>query len=114
MMSHTLWTDLRLAPNADPAHVIEDACLVVQANRIAWMGPRHDLPVQWQHPTYEHKLGNRWVTPGLIDCHTHLVYGDNRAQEFALRLAGASCVAADRFKSQSEKFFSKIKGARKQ
>src|SRR5690606_28665078 len=58
--------------------------------RIAWMGPRHDLPVQWQHSTYEHKLGNRWVTPGLIDCHTHLVYGDNRAQEFALRLAGAS------------------------
>lgn len=90
MMSHTLWTDLRLAPNADPEHVIEDACLVVQADRIAWMGPRHDLPVQWQHSTYEHKLGNRWVTPGLIDCHTHLVYGDNRAQEFALRLAGAS------------------------
>ncbi len=90
MMSHTLWTDLRLAPNADPEHVIEDACLVVQADRIAWMGPRHDLPAQWQHPTYEHKLGNRWVTPGLIDCHTHLVYGDNRAQEFALRLAGAS------------------------
>uniref|UniRef100_UPI003D0641B9 imidazolonepropionase n=1 Tax=Alcaligenes faecalis TaxID=511 RepID=UPI003D0641B9 len=89
-MSHTLWTDLRLAPNADPEHVIEDACLVVQADRIAWMGPRHDLPAQWQHPTYEHKLGNRWVTPGLIDCHTHLVYGDNRAQEFALRLAGAS------------------------
>ncbi|MBX6962643.1 imidazolonepropionase [Alcaligenes faecalis] len=89
-MSYTLWTDLRLAPNADPEHVIEDACLVEQAGRIAWMGPRHDLPAQWQHPTYEHKLGNRWVTPGLIDCHTHLVYGDNRAQEFALRLAGAS------------------------
>ncbi len=90
MMSYTLWTDLRLAPTADPEYVIEDACLVVQADRIAWMGPRHDLPAQWQHPAHEHKLGNRWVTPGLIDCHTHLVYGDNRAQEFALRLAGAS------------------------
>lgn len=90
MMSYTLWTDLRLAPTADPEYVIEDACLVVQANRIAWMGPRHDLPTQWQDATQEHKLGNRWVTPGLIDCHTHLVYGDNRAQEFALRLAGAS------------------------
>ncbi|UPL21646.1 imidazolonepropionase [Alcaligenes faecalis] len=89
-MSYTLWTDLRLAPTADPEYVIEDACLVVQANRIAWMGPRHDLPEQWQDATQEHKLGNRWVTPGLIDCHTHLVYGDNRAQEFALRLAGAS------------------------
>ncbi|QCP83934.1 imidazolonepropionase [Alcaligenes faecalis] len=89
-MSYTLWTDLRLAPTADPEYVIEDACLVVQANRIAWMGPRHDLPAQWQDATQEHKLGNRWVTPGLIDCHTHLVYGDNRAQEFALRLAGAS------------------------
>ncbi|CAM5290151.1 imidazolonepropionase [Alcaligenes phenolicus] len=90
MMSYTLWTDLHLAPTADPEYVIEDACLVVQADRIAWMGPRHDLPAQWQHPAHEHKLGNRWVTPGLIDCHTHLVYGDNRAQEFALRLAGAS------------------------
>lgn len=90
MMSYTLWTDLRLAPTADPEYVIEDACLVVQADRIAWMGPRHDLPAQWQDATQEHKLGNRWVTPGLIDCHTHLVYGDNRAQEFALRLAGAS------------------------
>ncbi|MFC4962306.1 imidazolonepropionase [Alcaligenes faecalis] len=89
-MSYTLWTDLRLAPTADPEYVIEDACLVVQADRIAWMGPRHDLPAQWQDATQEHKLGNRWVTPGLIDCHTHLVYGDNRAQEFALRLAGAS------------------------
>ncbi|MCR4143588.1 imidazolonepropionase [Alcaligenes faecalis] len=89
-MSYTLWTDLHLAPTADPEYVIEDACLVVQADRIAWMGPRHDLPAQWQHPAHEHKLGNRWVTPGLIDCHTHLVYGDNRAQEFALRLAGAS------------------------
>lgn len=90
MMSYTLWTDLRLAPTADPEYVIEDACLVVQADRIAWMGSRHDLPAQWQDATQEHKLGNRWVTPGLIDCHTHLVYGDNRAQEFALRLAGAS------------------------
>lgn len=89
-MRYTLWTDLRLAPNADPEQVIEDACLVEQAGRIAWMGPRHALPAQWQQATEEHRLGNRWVTPGLIDCHTHLVYGDNRAQEFALRLAGAS------------------------
>uniref|UniRef100_A0A914YJ57 Uncharacterized protein n=1 Tax=Panagrolaimus superbus TaxID=310955 RepID=A0A914YJ57_9BILA len=63
MMSYTLWTDLRLAPTADPEYVIEDACLVVQADRIAWMGPRHDLPAQWQDATQEHKLGNRWVTP---------------------------------------------------
>ncbi|ASR91128.1 imidazolonepropionase [Alcaligenes faecalis] len=89
-MRYTLWTDLRLAPNADPEQVIEDACLVEQAGRITWMGPRHALPAQWQQATEEHRLGNRWVTPGLIDCHTHLVYGDNRAQEFALRLAGAS------------------------
>ncbi|HSY28170.1 MAG TPA: imidazolonepropionase, partial [Burkholderiaceae bacterium] len=37
-----------------------------------------------------HDVGNQWITPGLIDCHTHLVYGGNRADEFALRLAGAS------------------------
>lgn len=89
-MRYTLWTDLRLAPTADPEYIIEDACLVERAGRIAWMGPRHALPAQWQQATEEHRLGNRWVTPGLIDCHTHLVYGDNRAQEFALRLAGAS------------------------
>ena len=39
MTRYTLWTDLRLAPNADPERVIEDACLVEQAGRIAWMGP---------------------------------------------------------------------------
>ena len=89
-MSYTLWTDLRLAPNADPEHVIENACLVEQAGRIAWMGPHKALPAEWAQPAQHHRLGNRWVTPGLIDCHTHLVYGDNRAQEFALRLAGAS------------------------
>lgn len=89
-MNYTLWTDLRLAPRADPEHVIEDACLVEQAGRIVWMGPRHALPPQWQQAKHVHKLDNRWVTPGLIDCHTHLVYGGTRAQEFALRLAGAS------------------------
>ncbi|MGE8549137.1 imidazolonepropionase [Alcaligenes sp. Marseille-Q7550] len=89
-MSYTLWTNLRLAPGADPAHAVEDACLVEQDGRIAWLGPRAHLPVQWSRPDQEHELGGRWVTPGLIDCHTHLVYGGNRAEEFALRLAGAS------------------------
>ena len=89
-MSYTLWTNLRLAPGADPAHAVEDACLVEQDGRIAWLGPRAHLPAQWSRPDQEHELGGRWVTPGLIDCHTHLVYGGNRAEEFALRLAGAS------------------------
>lgn len=89
-MSYTLWTNLRLAPGADPAHAVEDACLVEQDGRIAWLGPRAHLPAQWSGPDQEHELGGRWVTPGLIDCHTHLVYGGNRAEEFALRLAGAS------------------------
>lgn len=89
-MTYSLWSHLRLAPCADPAHTVDDACLVEQDGRIAWLGPRAQLPAQWSSPSQEHDLGGRWVTPGLIDCHTHLVYGGNRAEEFAQRLAGAS------------------------
>ncbi|WP_341668388.1 imidazolonepropionase [Alcaligenes sp. SDU_A2] len=89
-MSYTLWTRLRLAPDADPANTIDDACLVEQDGRIAWLGPRAQLPERWSRPAQTHELDGRWVTPGLIDCHTHLVYGGDRAHEFAQRLAGVS------------------------
>lgn len=69
---------------------IEDAALAVADGRIAWAGPATALPPGAAHQTYD--LGGKWVTPGLIDCHTHLVYGGNRSGEFEMRLAGASYV----------------------
>lgn len=84
-----VWHRCHLLPDADPARAIRDAALVVEQGRIAWLGPEAELP-----PTYgalpRHDAGNAWITPGLVDCHTHLVYGGQRAEEFAMRLAGAS------------------------
>lgn len=79
-----LWTGLRLA--SDPG--VESA-IVVDAGRVAWVGPRSGLPAGF-HALPQHDGGDALVTPGLIDCHTHLVYGGQRANEFAMRLAGAS------------------------
>jgi imidazolonepropionase len=91
MIETTLWTNARLAPHADPATLVESASIVTQGSHIAWLGPTHQLPVAFrQAATATHDLGGAIVTPGLVDCHTHLVYGGNRAEEFALRLAGAS------------------------
>ncbi len=66
--------------------LLQDAAIVVEQGKIAWVGPRNAAP---QH---DHIIDGRGtlVTPGLIDCHTHLVYGGNRAAEFEQRLNGAS------------------------
>lgn len=91
MTETTLWTHARLAAHADPAALVENASIVTQGSHIAWLGPTDQLPVAFRQAvatTYD--LGGAIVTPGLVDCHTHLVYGGNRAEEFALRLAGAS------------------------
>jgi imidazolonepropionase len=69
--------------------LIEDAALVVQGERIAWVGPRVRLPAGWARAPV-HDCEGALVTPGLIDCHTHLVYGGDRAHEFEQRLNGAS------------------------
>ena len=79
-----VWTDLRLAHAPDV-----DASLVVRDGRIAWLGPSATLPASFDAPT-RHDGGGALVTPGLVDCHTHLVYGGARAHEFAMRLGGAS------------------------
>ncbi|MFS8086633.1 MAG: imidazolonepropionase, partial [Acidobacteriota bacterium] len=68
---------------------VENAALAVQDSRIAWLGPERDLP-SGAVATEEFSAEGRWVTPGLIDCHTHLVYAGNRANEFELRLNGAT------------------------
>jgi len=90
-MNRTLWRGARLATMADGASwsPIECAALLVEDERIGWIGAEAALPAGLQVAA-EHDLGGALVTPGLIDAHTHLVYGGDRAAEFELRLEGAS------------------------
>ena len=63
--------------------------IVVQQGQIQWVGPDAAVPPAWLHLARRQGAG-ALVTPGLVDCHTHLVYAGQRANEFAMRLAGAS------------------------
>ena len=90
ILADRLITDCHVAAmtKGAPYGAIEDAAILIQDGRIAWVGPRTDLPV---HKAVETDgLGGRWVTPGLIDCHTHLVFGGDRSGEFERRLEGAT------------------------
>ncbi len=69
--------------------LIDDAAIAVDEGRIAWIGPRGVLP-RGQNAWEQVDLGGKLVTPALVDCHTHLVFGGDRSREFALRLEGAS------------------------
>jgi imidazolonepropionase len=94
-MTVQLWTHCDIATlqagQAVPYGLIRDAALAVESGKIVWVGPRSELPAGLPaRITREHDAGGALVTPGLIDCHTHLVYGGDRAQEFELRLQGAS------------------------
>ncbi|MDR6534364.1 imidazolonepropionase [Variovorax soli] len=87
-----LWTGLRLAPGAAPGVQLPEgaeAAIVVANGRIGWIGDSRAVPARFADAP-RHEGGGALVTPGLIDCHTHLVYGGQRANEFAMRLAGAS------------------------
>jgi len=86
-----LLTDLNVATMAEghgPYGVIENAAVAIADGRIAWIGPIEDLPEI--SPAESRSMDNRWLTPALIDCHTHLVFAGNRAAEFEQRLSGAS------------------------
>jgi imidazolonepropionase len=88
-MWDSVWVNVNLATMAAPGYgAIEDGAIAIEAGRIAWVGPRSDLPPAAARETREG--GGRWMTPGLVDCHTHLVFGGERWREFALRLEGAS------------------------
>ncbi|MEO8526021.1 MAG: imidazolonepropionase [Caldimonas sp.] len=86
-----LWRNARLATLAgDTAWgSIEHGALLVDGETLAWVGAEADLP-RGMPVDAEHDLAGSLVTPGLVDCHTHLVYGGQRAREFELRLEGAS------------------------
>jgi len=71
--------------------IVEDAALAWKDGRIAWLGPRGDLPGEPRALAREvREGGGHWITPALIDCHTHLVFGGNRAVEAERRLQGAT------------------------
>ncbi len=92
MRFDTIWLDARLATLAPgrPGHgIIERGAVAAKDGRIALAAPMAELPTGWD-AINRIALDGRLVTPGLVDCHTHLVYAGDRAQEFELRLCGAS------------------------
>lgn len=92
-----IWANARLA-TLDPARsgsgaglgIVENAAIAVRDGRILFAGPAADLPTAALSGAETVDCEGRWITPGLIDCHTHLVHAGNRAREFEMRLAGAS------------------------
>ena len=91
MIADRLITDCRIATmvaGREPYGAIEDGAILIREGRIVWVGTRADLP---DHEAAQiDRLDGRWVTPGLIDCHTHLVFGGDRSGEFEQRLGGAT------------------------
>ncbi|WP_299795765.1 imidazolonepropionase [uncultured Shewanella sp.] len=89
-----VWIDVNVAtmsPSVSaPYGAITDAAIAVKEGRIAWIGPRSELPEFDVLSTPVYRGKGAWITPGLIDAHTHLVFAGNRANEFELRLQGAS------------------------
>ncbi|MCG2841398.1 imidazolonepropionase [Sandaracinobacter sp. RS1-74] len=89
MQCDRLWTNARLATMAGPAlGIIEKAALAIEGGRIVYAGPAADAPRFAPRESID--CEGRWITPGLVDCHTHLIHGGDRAHEFELRLQGAS------------------------
>ena len=92
MRLDTLWLDARLAtlaPDRPGLGIVERGAVGCRDGRIAFAGALADLPGDWEAER-RIALDGRWITPALVDCHTHLVHAGDRAHEFELRLAGAS------------------------
>jgi imidazolonepropionase len=81
-----LFTNVHLATMEDGYGEVSDAALAVKDGRIAWLGKRADAPAAHK----QHDCGGAWMTPGLVDCHTHIVHAGNRSDEWEARLNGAS------------------------
>jgi imidazolonepropionase len=85
-----VWLNARLATmTGNGLGIVESGAVAAKDGRIAFAGPAKDLPTGWDAAERIDCQG-RWITPGLVDCHTHLVFGGDRAHEFELRLNGAS------------------------
>lgn len=90
-MFDRLYTNVNIAAmtkGGSPYGTIKDGAIGVKDGRLAFVGLEADLPAS--HGAEPEDCGGRWVFPGFIDCHTHIVFGGNRAREFELRLEGAS------------------------
>src|SRR5579875_2078674 len=72
-MKQTVWHHLNLCPQGDPRHTLHDAAIAVEDGRIAWLGAACGLPAAYAGWPRE-DLHGAWVSPGLVDCHPHLVY----------------------------------------
>jgi imidazolonepropionase len=88
-----VWLNARLATFVEGRPgigIVESGAIAAHEGRIVFAGPQHDLPSRARAAERIVDCEGRWITPALIDCHTHLVYGGDRAREFELRLAGAT------------------------
>jgi len=86
-----LLTDARIATMRRDSHgfgVVEGGAIAIADGALAWVGPQAELPDKKAARTKS--LAGRWITPALIDCHTHLVFGGDRSAEFEQRLSGVS------------------------
>lgn len=110
-----------MAEGSSEYGVIENAALAIENGKIAWLGSMSELPSYNQNMVKVIDGQGKWLTPGLVDCHTHLIYGGNRANEFEMRLQGksyqeianagggiVSTVAATRAASEQELFNSAL------
>lgn len=120
-----LWINALIATCEQGYQLIQQGAIAVQDNKIAWVGAMSDLPIALSETTATiHDVKGCCITPGLIDCHTHLVYAGNRAHEFEQYLQGAtyeevakrgggiqSTVAATREASEDELFAQSLERA---
>lgn len=86
-----LWRNARLATMAEAGlGIVEKGAIAARDGVIVYAGPEEDMPSALAQGSETTNCEGRWITPGLIDCHTHLVHAGNRANEFEMRLAGAT------------------------
>ncbi len=104
----SLWINVHLATMVEGYGEIRDAAIAVKDGKIAWLGTCADLPADYQSKVIHDGQGT-WLTPGLIDCHTHLVYAGNRSNEFEARLNG---VAYEEIARQGGGIVSTVKATR--
>lgn len=122
----TLWLNATIATCDQSYGLVEEAAIATKHNKITWVGPMRDLrsnPEQLASHIYD--VAGACITPGLIDCHTHLIYGGDRSHEFEMRLKGAtyeeiirsgggihSTVAATRLATEDELFIQSLARAK--
>jgi imidazolonepropionase len=107
----SLWINVHLATMHEGLGEIRNAAIAVKDGKIAWLGKMEDVPKPEQNSTscQIHDAQHAWLTPGLIDCHTHIVYAGNRSNEFEARLNG---VAYEEIAKQGGGILSTVKATR--